>query len=229
MKYEYFVNYDEIRDDLKDLKLDDTGDANEIFSRVVQRYKNDTSDTKHNYKYIKSMEKLNTDLDRQLSDNSVSLSELQNLNETKKRKIEINLNTSKRIENQIKYLKISLIIIGVLLLFPVLSKLGLFSKKIALMLWSVSLFILLIYLYVAIYVKDAHRDDIMFKEYNFQKPTDENVAKSKMLVEMSKRDKNRCQALQELEDDFDPSSLPIDVNEYLSKTDTSKESNTCSN
>ena len=48
------------------------------------------------------------------------------------------------------------------------------------MLWSVSLFVLLIYLYVAIYLKDAHRDDIMFKEYNFQKPTDENVAKEEV-------------------------------------------------
>ena len=185
MGYEYFLDYEQIKKDLKDLDLDNNGDADEIFRRIVKRYENDTFNTKHNYKYIKSMEKLNTDLDSQLSDNRVTLSELQNLNETKKRKIEINLNTAKRIENQIKYLKIALIVIGLFLLFPVLSKLGLFSKKVALMLYSISLFILLIYLYVAIYVKDAHRDDIMFKEYNFQKPTDENVAKSKMLVEMS--------------------------------------------
>ena len=49
------------------------------------------------------------------------------------------------------------------------------------------------------------------KKFNFAKPTDEQVARSKMLSEMSHRDKARCQALSELEDDFDPASLNIDI------------------
>ena len=83
MRYEY-LQIMMILKELKELDLDG-------FVMLVKylegrtRYENDTFDVKHNYKYIKSMEKQNSDLDKKLSD-SVALSELQNLNETKKRK-----------------------------------------------------------------------------------------------------------------------------------------------
>ena len=68
-----------------------------------------------------------------------------------------------------------------------------------------------------LYVKNLDRDDNDFNKFNFVKPTNEEIARSRIAASMSEKDKARCNALAEIEDDFDPSSVNIDITPYLSK------------
>ena len=49
-------------------------------------------------------------------------------------------------------------------------------------------------------------------------PGDEEIAKSKLNVDLSETDKARCQAFSELEESVDASSIDVDISQYKTKT-----------
>ena len=65
------------------------------------------------------------------------------------------------------------------------------------------------------------QDELVYAKYNFNKPSDKEVALSMAHATLSKSDKTRCQAFAELEDEFDFSDVGtnIDVSDYTSSTE----------
>ena len=135
------------------------------------------------------------------------------------------MNKYRKMEYQMSVLKYILFAVMALLIIPILTFMKVFDKKLGMGILAFLLVIIAIASYFFLYVKNVGRDNNDFKEFNFAKPTDEQVARSKMLSEMSNRDKARCQALAELEDDFDPASLNIDISQYRSQDNN--QSNQC--
>ena len=173
----------------------------------------------------KNLEKVLNQQKEKLDSDSVAISDLSELNSTSKRHIEINMNKYRKMEYQMSVLKYILFAVMALLIIPILTFMKVFDKKLGMGILAFLLVIIAIASYFFLYVKNVGRDNNDFKEFNFAKPTDEQVARSKMLSEMSNRDKARCQALAELEDDFDPASLNIDISQYRSQDNN--QSNQC--
>ena len=128
----------------------------------------------------------------------------------------MNLYERRKLQYQVNIFKHIVLAIGVALLFPALVKFKKLDKNTGMVIWGLYMVVVLIYAIFMLYVKNLNRDDIDFKQYNFVKPTDEEVARSRIAASMSEKDRAKCNALAEMEDDFDPSSVNIDITPYLS-------------
>jgi hypothetical protein len=157
-----------------------------------------------------------------LNDSKVSLSELEHLNATNKRQIEININLYDLFEDKLVYLRKILILVVLLIIVPILRRTNTFTKKTSLILYFIGLIIIGI-LYLVHYFRNINKDDSYNKKYNFTKPDADNAARSKALLDLSSKDRSRCQALQELESDlnYDMSSLDLNIDKYKNTTSPS--------
>ena len=81
-----------------------------------------------------------------------------------------------------------------------------------LILWLVVVFVLFIYIYFVFNVKERNRDDSNFNERNFIKPSDHEISRSRLMLEIDEKDKEKCAALSELGDIVDPSNFIVDDN-----------------
>ena len=198
-----------------------------LWTSIKNLYEVNSLHTRSNFVDKKNLEKVISQQNAKLSEDSVAISDLNELNSTSKRHIEINMNKYRRVEYQLSVLKYILIAIMGLIIIPILTYANVMSKKTGMGVIVFALVIIGIVSYFFLYVKNVYRDNNDYKEFNFVKPTDEQVARSKMLSEMSKRDKARCQALAELEDDFDPASLNIDISQYINSA-TANNQSSCS-
>ena len=147
----------------------------------------------------KRLETIKQSQNKQIDNNSVNNDGLNDLNNKNKRLIEINTNISRKKEYVLYILKIILIIVGVLVIIPILKKLGILSKKLALMLMGVIVLIILIVSYYLLYIRIETRDNNKFDNYLFANPNSEEILKSKLNVELSEVDQARCSAFDELE------------------------------
>ena len=188
-----------------------------LWNSVKNLYELNSLHTRSNFVDKKNLEELVNQQNEKLDTHRVTITDLSELNSTAKRHIEINMNKYRKMEYQLSVLKYILFAIMALVLIPILTFLKILDKKIGMVVIVFLLIVIAIVSYFFLFVKNVDRDNNDFKEFNFYKPTDEQVARSKMLSEMSKRDKARCQALSELEDDFDPASLNIDISQYRSR------------
>ena len=198
-----------------------------LWTSIKNLYEVNSLHTRSNFVDKKNLEKVISQQNEKLSEDSVSIGDLNELNSTSKRRIEINMNKYRKVENQLSVLKYILIAIMGLIIIPILTYANVMSKKTGMGVIVFALVIIGIVSYFFLYVKNVNRDNNNYKEFNFVKPSDEQVARSKMLSEMSNRDKARCQALSELEDDFDPASLNIDISQYRSPA-TANNQSSCS-
>ena len=131
-----------------------------------------------------------------------------------KRKMEINLNEFRKIQYNLKVIKQAIVFVAIILIFPALVKFGVFDKQMGLVIWFICLVVLLIYVLFMLIIKNNNRDDIDFREYNFVKPNDEEIARSRIAASMSSKDKAKCKALAEMDDDFDANTINIDITPY---------------
>ena len=120
---------------------------------------------------------------------------------------------------QVDIFKKLVIAIGLALIIPAIVKFDLIPRNVGMLIWVIYMVVVLIYVIFVLFVKEKTRDDNDFRTFNFVKPNDEEIARSRMLSEMSEKDKVKCQALAEMDDGFDPSSIDIDISEYKSKDD----------
>lgn len=215
------ANFDQLaQSDVNEREL-----GSRLWSSIKNLYEVNSLHTRSNFVDKKNLEKLVNQQNEKLDSNSVALSDLSELNSTSKRQIEINMNKYRKIEYQLNVLRYILFATMGLLIIPILTYMKVINKKVGMGILAFLLVIIAIVSYFFLYVKNVGRDNNDYKEFNFAKPTDEQVARSKMLSEMSNRDKARCQALAELEDDFDPASLNIDISQYRSQN--SNQSSQC--
>jgi hypothetical protein len=189
--------------------------SRELWRLLKTTYEINTLNSYSNYIDKKSLNN-NTDLQESvLSDSKVSLSELEKLNETNKRHIEINMNMHRRINDQLNMLKVILVFLGVLLIIPLLRYANAISKSTSLILYLFGLIIIII-IYLINYFNNINKDNNNYNEYDFKKPDSNTAALSKSLLDLSSKDKSRCQALQELENEMniDLSGIDLNIDQY---------------
>lgn len=191
-----------------------------IWKKLCAKYNENTTNIVNEYKKNKEYKDLLSMQESQLSNNTVSLSMLNDLNMTGKRKIEINLNKSRQTNYNITILKIVLLVVGCLILIPILKRFDILSKKMGLIIWGASLVVIgLVYIYM-VYIKNGNRNALDYNEYNFINPSDSQVAQSKMQLDLSENEQAKCQAFSELKANYNTSDILLDVNQYKNKEKT---------
>ena len=158
---------------------------------------------------------------KEIEDKQNKINDLKSLNDTSKREVEINLNKIRRMRDTNFVLMVVMIVIGCLIIIPIISKVGLVPKGIAIGIWAVALLILLGYMAYSLYFTDMNRDDLDYNKYNWNKPSDKEVALSKAKATLNDSEKARCQAFAELEEELEIPNVDkdvIDVNNYISGT-----------
>jgi hypothetical protein len=200
--FEPFV--DVSMNEIKNLKPDDDLVKIKDFYNFITNKKQILDTTKKKYNTIdKAYKNLLDDNDLKKRRNDITTSRKQIEMDTYKRHV---------YRHRTGKLKIAALILLALFVIPIFAKFKLLPKPIALVIWSVIVLIMVVYIVIVFFVIDRNRDDINFKERNFVKPTDHEVARSKMMLELSKKDKDRCNALAELGDDLDPSNFNVPAN-----------------
>lgn len=152
----------------------------------------------------------------QIAQNRMIINDIKNLNSTAKREIEINLNKSRKFANTNRVLMIVLVLVGILIIFPILKAAKVIDLKTGIIGWCVVLVAVLGYMFYELYIKETKRDNVDYKRYNFAKPSDEEIAKSRALAQMSDKDKSRCQAFAELEEELEVPNVNLDISGYIS-------------
>jgi hypothetical protein len=195
--------------------------ANTIFSKVKGIYMSNTTNVRAKHVEKESKQKEIDAIKLLYDDKKKIIDNLKALNHTSKRQIEINMYKSKKMEDTNKALMIVMIIVGCLIIFPILAKTKVASIGLFVGLWIAALLIVLIYMFYVLYYKQIGQDELEYAKYNFNKPSDKEVALSMAKATMSDKEKTRCQAFAELEDEFDFSDIgeKIDVSKYTSQVD----------
>ena len=187
-----------------------------IWNMLTGMYNFGTINSKGNYVDSQRLGNVLKSQEQSISDDGEFLNTMQRVDSTMKRQIEINLYDYRKTEYNVNIFKQIIIVIGIGLIFPVLVKFNILDRNTGLVIWGVLMVVILVYAIFMIYVKNSNRDDIDFNKFNFVKPTDEEIARSRLANAMSKSDKANCQALAEMDNDFDPASVNIDITPYLS-------------
>lgn len=177
------------------------------FETLTTNYNKNTVDILAVHKTYKIQKEVLDFYNNQVSKNHNNLSEIKDENVTNKRLVEININKSRKINYILYMLKICLIVIGCLVVFPLLCKLGILDKMTSVIVWAIcNIIILLVILYI-LYIKNYNREPNNFNKFSFINPTDDEVNKSKLNLEISETDKARCQAFAESELEYDTSNI----------------------
>lgn len=171
-----------------------------------------TADSSDHALKVQALNEIKNEINR----NRVIIDDLKNLNHTNKRQIEINVNKSRRMDNTNKILFIVMCVVFVMILFPILKKAKVISLGAALGCWCIVLLVLLGYMIYELYYKNRNRDALDFHRLNFVKPTDDQIARSRALATISDKDKARCQAYAEMEQELDNPVINLDVSQYYS-------------
>ena len=193
--------------------------AKTLFESVKGIYNLNTSHVKTAYKEKKSKQKELEALQSLVNDKKIVVDDLKALNHTSKRQIEINMYKSKKMEDTNKALMIVMIVVGCLVIFPILAKTKIASIGVFVGLWIAALLIVLIYMFYVLYYKKIGQDELEYAKYNFNKPSDKEVALSIANATLNKKDKQRCQAFAELEEDLEIPNIEIDINDYNNATE----------
>ena len=73
-------------------------------------------------------------------------------------------------------------------------------------------------MFYVLYYKKIGQDELEYAKDNFNKPSDKEVALSIANATLSKKDKQRCQAFAELEEDLEIPNMPVNIADYKSST-----------
>lgn len=228
---ENFKRYKEFVDSHSDLSpveidfyslrnLDPDSLAQNLFLQVKNIYKLNNLDLTTTSSDLDLKKAKLNNLKEKINKNRVVIDDLKALNHTNKRRIEINVNRSRRVDDTNNVLFKVFIIVFVMLLFPISKKIGLMRMSNAIVGWCIALLIALAGMIYFLYYKNINRDALDYHRLNFVKPTDDQVAKSKALATISDKDKARCQAYSEMEQELDVPNINLDVSKYYSAEPT---------
>ena len=204
----------------KTLGADSTKD--QIKNLLVSMYNSGTLNSKSNFVDKQRLDNIIKSQELIITDDGILLNNLKNVDNTSKRQMEININEFRKVEYNLGVIKQAVVFVAIMLLIPALVKFNVLDKKTGMVIWMVLLVVILVYVCFMIMVKNNNRDDIDFKQYNFVKPTDDEIARSRIEASMSSKDKARCKALAQMDDDFDPESINIDITPYRTNEGSSQ-------
>ena len=188
---------------------------------IHSHYGDNTTNAINNYETKLNLKELLKTQNKVLQDHKDEANKLMDSNSTTKRKIEINMNQKKFKNFRTTRLRYILGAMVILTIFPILAKFNLLPKHVVMIILSVVLLLIVIYLFFAFYIQERNKDDNYFNERNFVKPTDHEIARSKTMLDLSKKDKERCESLAELGEDLDPANFVIPdtvMDGYISTT-----------
>jgi len=186
----------------------------ELWNILKDMYEVGTLNSKSNFVDKQRLDNVMRSQEYIISDDGVLLNNLKTVDNTMKRQMEIDLNDFRKTQYNLKIIKQAIVFVAIILIFPALVKLKVLDKNTGLVIWLVLIVVLLIYVLFMIIVKNSNRDDVNFREYNFVKPTDDEIARSRIAASMSSKDKAKCKALAAMDDDFDADSINIDITPY---------------
>jgi hypothetical protein len=193
-------------------------------SELVKKYNDITNNNIKIYKKFKQI-KMSTDHTKdQLSRNDNNINEITDTRETNKRLVEIKLNKDRKTDYILNVLKICIIIIGCLVVIPILVKLKILKKQIGLIIFAVSILLIVCVILYFAYFKNYNRDSHNFSKFNFKNPDSKEIARSKINVDLSESDQARCQAFSEIQANFDPDTIQLNMGDYITdpEPDTSE-------
>jgi hypothetical protein len=226
---QYFADHDTLNNiNIDFASLSNLGNDSvraELWNLLKEMYEVGTLTSKSNYVDKQRLDNILKSQEYIISDDGVLINNLKSVDNTMKRQMEINFNEYRKTQYNLRVIKQAIVFIAIILIIPALVKFGILEKKVGLVVWFILLVVLLIYVIFMIVVKNRNRDDIDFKKYNFVKPTDEEVARSRIAASMSSKDKAKCKTLAQMDDDFDPESINIDITPY--KSDTQESAGQC--
>ena len=170
---------------------------------LKQKYNDITNENIRLFNYLKSIRLTKEQNDYQLSKNSNNINEITDTRETNKRLVQIKMNKDRKTDYIFKVLKVCIIIIGCLVIIPILVKLNVLSKNTGLGIFLASVIIIVLAILYCVYIKNYNRDANDFNKFNFNNPDTQEIARSKINVDLSESDQARCQAFAEIESDYD--------------------------
>ena len=173
------------------------------------------------FNYLKSIRLTKEQNDYQLSKNSNNINEITDTRETNKRLVQIKLNKDRKTDYIFKVLKVCIIIIGCLVIIPILVKLNVLSKNTGLGIFLACVIIIVLAILYCVYIKNYNRDAHDFNKFNFNNPDSQEIARSKINVDLSESDQARCQAFAEIESDYDPELIDSTIfDKYITPVST---------
>ena len=223
-KYKEFISQNpelpSLEIDLYSLRnIDQDSLALNLFNSVKELYNLSTFETKNMYMDKQHMDKEHALLLEKIESKRALIHELKEMNSTNKRNIEININKTRKMKETNDVLMVVMVLVGILILFPLLSLAKIVSRSTGIIIWCLALLLILFYMAYQLYYKQINRDEADYKKFIFNKPTDKEIAQSRALAQLSDKDKARCQAFAELEEELDAPKINLDVSEYYSRTD----------
>jgi len=187
------------------------------------------------YEYLTSMYELSTNLiasnfssiklDKEdivakknlIGKNKESLRELMEILKTKERQYKINMGKYNLMVYETRMFQYLFFYAIVLLIIPLLYLFGALNQMVAVFGWLMLVTAGIIYTIYKIKTNKNGRDQIFYSEFNFNKPTRENILRSRLKQELSPQCKKEPNTD---EDDFDPKSADIgDITKWKNKID----------
>lgn len=195
-------------------------DSENTFEELKAEYNAITDENKKIYQRYKQIQMSTDNTKEQLSKNDNNINEFTDERETNKRLVEIKLNKDRKTEYILNVLKISIIIIGCLIVLPILVKLKILKKTIGLVILAVCVLIIVCVILYFAYIKNYNRDAHNFSKFNFKNPDSKEIARSKINVDLSESDQARCQAFSEIKATVDLDDIKNNLNmvNYITPT-----------
>lgn len=195
------------------------------FDTLKSEYDNNTDKNIKLYRHLEAIRVTKGQNTEQLRKNNNNINNKTDERETNKRLVEIKLNKDRKTNYILNVLKISIIIIGCLVVIPILVKLKILKKMIGLGIFAVCLLIIVCVILYFAYFKNYNRDANNFSKFNFKNPDSKEIARSKINVDLSEADQARCQAFSEIQANYDPETIKLNMDDYITNTDS--EANSC--
>ena len=195
-------------DKLAEIK-DPVAMRNILWSLITSVYKYNSQVLDSNMEEMERAEELIEEQRKSAQHDETIMNEINGLNLTNKRKINIENFAFEKTMYQLSFLKKVLIALGVLILLPILRIVGVIGKGLALTIYFVVLVVLILYGVYQLYYKSLNRDENDFNKFNFGKPDEKQVLMSRLNSRMSEADRQRCMEMEEVGGDLNPDSLII--------------------
>ena len=177
-------------DNITDTHINDSI-SNGNIDKIVKCFNDNTKKIENYYNLFEKHKNLEIIQSKYGTDYKKNINQLMDENTTAKRNIEINYNLIRRKEEKNRLLKYIFVAIAVVSIVPLLSmsKISVVPKTLGFLIWLIVMVVILLVLVFKLFIENRHRDDINFFEYNFEKPSNNENARSKMQQELSKKDR----------------------------------------
>jgi heme/copper-type cytochrome/quinol oxidase subunit 4 len=193
-----------------------------IWEYLKNEYQLNTQLTDSNNKVLSRSNKLIKSQNNTINKTKEVMDSLNNLSNTKKRQIEINLYKYKKSLKELRIIKWSLILLVVLFIIPILLKTRILYKKISIIIYGVIALLWIIVVLIYLYFMNTNRDDNFWNDYNFKKPDPSNISQDS-ISGMSESEKQKCLAMSDMikSEEFDPNDVDIgNVHKFVNNPKT---------